>query len=149
MEYREAQRSDLKEILNLYEQLNPGEAPLSLKDADRIWDEVEQNRYIRYFVAEERGELASTCNICIVPNLTRGGRPYAIIENVVTSSVFRKRGIGRKIMQMAIDFAIKHNCYKVILLSGAARTEAHAFYESLGFSGTAKKGFDLRLDPIL
>lgn len=45
----------------------------------------------------------------------------------------------------AIEFAKEMGCYKVMLLSGSHRTEAHGFYESLGFSGTRKKGFVMEM----
>lgn len=101
--------------------------------------------FAMYFVAEEAGTLAGSCNITIIPNLTRGGRPFAVIENVITDIAYRRRGIGRSLIEMAVAYAKESNCYKVQLLSGSERTGAHRFYESLGFSGNRKKGFDMRL----
>jgi GNAT superfamily N-acetyltransferase len=63
-------------------------------------------------VAEEDGRLLSTCNIAIVPNLTRSARPYAVIENVVTRSGARRRGLGRACIMKAIEFAKENGCYK-------------------------------------
>jgi len=40
-----------------------------------------------------------------------------------------------------LDHCWEAGCYKAILLSGTQREEAHKFYEALGFSGSAKKGF--------
>ena len=34
--------------------------------------------------AVEGGEVLSSCTLLIVPNLTHGGRPYGVVENVVT-----------------------------------------------------------------
>ena len=47
---------------------------------------------------------------------------------------------------MAVGFAKERHCYKVILQSGKARTEAHRFYERIGFDGESKKAFDMRLE---
>ena len=47
---------------------------------------------------------------------------------------------------MAVDYARDLNCYKAILQSGIKRTEAHAFYESIGFDGSSKKAFEMRFD---
>ena len=47
---------------------------------------------------------------------------------------------------MAVAFAKEHHCYKVILQSGIARSEAHQFYEHKGFNGVSKKAFDMRMD---
>ena len=54
----------------------------------------------------------------IVPNLTRGGRPYALVENVVVHSQYQKMGVGRQMVTHAIAKAREANCYKVMLLSG-------------------------------
>jgi len=49
-------------------------------------------------------------------------------------------------MEMAIDHARRNNCYKAILQSGNKRTDAHRFYEAIGFDGSSKKAFEVRLD---
>jgi GNAT superfamily N-acetyltransferase len=59
--------------------------------------------------------------------------------------LYRKQGIGKAIMNMAILYAKNKKCYKVILESGIQRIDAHKFYESFGFNSTSKKGFELRL----
>ena len=67
------------------------------------------------------------------------------IENVVTDREYRNLGLASKVIDMAIEFAKDHHCYKVILQSSIARTEAHQFYKSKGFNGESKKAFDMRL----
>ncbi len=146
MEYREAEAKDLKGILGLYPQLSPENADCPPGRARETWDEIMGNPRYGYFVAVDGERIVSTCNITLVPNLTHGCRPYAVIENVVTDGAYRNKGIGRKVMEMAIAFAKKAGCYKVMLLSGAHRTGAHGFYESLGFSGDSKKGFIYKME---
>ena len=50
-------------------------------------------------------------------------------------------GIGTKLMRHALGVAWGEGCYKVMLLSGARREEAHRFYEGLGFRWDSKVGF--------
>ena len=88
----------------------------------------------------------STCYAVYIPNLTRGGRGICFIENVVTDKDYRKLGLASRVIDIAISFAKEKHCYKAILQSGAARTEAHRFYENLGFNGGSKKAFDMRLN---
>jgi predicted GNAT family N-acyltransferase len=94
------------------------------------------------FVAERENTLIATCTLTVVPNLTRGARRYAIIENVVTRSVHRRTGIGRCVMQAALKTACDQDCYKVMLASG--RPDAVPFYESVGLKRSGKNCFEAR-----
>ncbi|HNY18061.1 MAG TPA: GNAT family N-acetyltransferase [Treponemataceae bacterium] len=146
METRFAETEDLPQILELYQELNPDDEPLSASAAAEIWAKSLQGDRVRYVVAVEGGRVIATCNIAIIPNLTRAGRPYGIIENVITSGNYRRKGIGRAVIEYAVRHARQTGCYKVALLSGVKRREAHRFYESLGFDGTSKKGFEIRFE---
>jgi GNAT superfamily N-acetyltransferase len=90
------------------------------------------------------GRLVSSGCLAIIPNLTRGGRPYALIENVVTHRDFRRRGFGRGILRDALRRAWDAGCYKAMLLTGSTRPETHRFYESCGFRSDEKTGFVAR-----
>ena len=117
-----------------------------LPPSEKFWKaEIEGNRKIKYFGAVENGKVISTCYCLIIPNLTRLGSSIAFVENVVTDSEYRGQGLGRKVMEKAIDFARKNNCYKVILQSASFRKEAHQFYKNLGFDGESKKAFIMKL----
>jgi ribosomal protein S18 acetylase RimI-like enzyme len=65
---------------------------------NKVWHYImtNQDRY-RYVIVEENGRILSTCNIVIVPNLTRAARPYSVIENVITHPEARRRGFGRAV----------------------------------------------------
>jgi ribosomal protein S18 acetylase RimI-like enzyme len=67
----------------------------------------------------------------IVPNLTRGVRPFAVLQNVVTHCDYRGQGIGQLLNSHALAFAWEHNCYQVLVQTG--RPEVVGFYEKLGF----------------
>ncbi|MEK7394539.1 MAG: GNAT family N-acetyltransferase [Fibrobacterota bacterium] len=145
MEERIATKADLAGLLALYRQLTPEDPLLDASRAQAIWKAIETNDDLRYFVAVDGQKLVSTCNIAIVPNLTRNGASWAVIENVVTDEAYRRQGVGKRLMERAIEFAKSRGCYKVCLLSNSTRAGAHKFYEELGFSGTAKVGFYLKL----
>ena len=140
---RLARQSDLPAIMALYRDLSHG-APLAADEAaPRIWAELLARPGVQVWVAELDGEPAATCTLIVTPNLTRGGRPYALIENVVTRAHLQRRGLGRAVVRAAIDSAFAQGCYKVMLLSG--RPEAvMLFYESVGFSRGRKTGFEIR-----
>jgi len=95
------------------------------------------------FLAEIDHETVGTCTLLVVPNLSRGGAPFALIENVVTHPDYRSSGIGAKVMEAAIERAWADGCYKIMLMSGEANQAAHRFYERIGFE-KRKTGFEIR-----
>jgi GNAT superfamily N-acetyltransferase len=143
---RQVTENDLDGLLDLYTHLSPNDAPLPPRpQVVALWQQIVANPMLTYFVAERAGQLVATCNLTIVPNLTRGARPFGVIENVVTHRDFRRRGIAQAILDQAIETAKEAGCYKVMLLSGVSRAGAHALYEKVGFRKDTKVGFDLRL----
>ena len=146
MELRELNENDLESLIKLYEQLDGANGDFSVEDALKIWkDEIKRNKKIKYFGAVDNEKVVSTCYCMIIPNLTRLGSSIAFVENVVTDKEYRGQGLGRKVMEMAIEFARENNCYKVILQSASFRKEAHQFYKNLGFDGESKKAFIMKL----
>ena len=147
MEIRELTVEDLESLLILYVQLDEKNKDISLQKSIDIWKaEIENNKNIKYFGAVDNGQVVSSCYCLIIPNLTNFGQPICFIENVVTDENYRKQGLAKKVIEKALDVARANNCHKAILQSGIARTEAHKFYEKLGFNGSSKKAFDLRLE---
>jgi len=69
--------------------------------------------------------------------------PFAFLEDVFVEEEFRKHGIGRQLVQKAIEEAKVQGCYKLIGNSRTFKTGVHAFYEKLGIK---KWGFEFRMD---
>jgi GNAT superfamily N-acetyltransferase len=129
-------------LLSLYTHLHRKDAPLPEKSKlESIWEEITTNPLLHYFVLEYDKELVSSCTLSVIPNLTRGGRPYGLIENVVTHSAYRKHGFATSILQHALEVAWKNNCYKVMLLTSSKDPAIHQFYERVGFEMGIKTGF--------
>lgn len=97
---------------------------------------------IMVIVAERAGLLLSTCTLVTIPNLTRGVRPYGLIENVVTHPDHRRTGLGRSVLSFALDAAWQAGCYKVMLATGSRREETLRFYEKAGFDRGGKTFFE-------
>jgi len=95
------------------------------------------------FGAEENGAVVAIATVHVLPNMTFGGRPYALIENVVTASSMQGRGHGRAVMETAVAHAWQQGCYKIMLLTGRT-ARARGFYEALGFTADEKWGMTLR-----
>ncbi len=99
------------------------------------------------FGAMDGPRLAAMVTLHLLPNVTYGGRPYGLIENVVTARALQKRGFGRAALEAAIDAAWAAEAYKIMLLTGQARG-AKGFYETLGFRADEKWGMSLRPDAL-
>ncbi len=139
---RAVRREDLEALLELYVHLNPDNAAVP-DDALLLpaWERILSDPNVYCFVAETDGVLTGSCLLAVVPNLTRGARSFGVVENVVTHKEYRRQGIGTRLMRHALQAAWDAGCYKVMLLSGARREDAHRFYEELGFTRDGKIGF--------
>ncbi|KOR90182.1 GNAT family N-acetyltransferase [Paenibacillus solani] len=144
---RSIERNELPKLLQLYKHLHEQDPELEFDDQlDQLWEEILKDDYMKIIVVEQDGELVATCVLNILKNLTRHARPYALIENVVTHQDYRRQGLGRLLMNQAIEIARQRNCYKVMLLTGQKGEEIHLFYQSLGFRNDVKTGYNLKLE---
>ena len=141
---RLADRNDLNGLLPLYRELRPKDPELSPDIAIRRMDELLSNSYTHLIVVEADKQLIASCMLGLMPTLTNGARPVALIEHVITTHRYRGKGIGNKMLRFAIELAWSKDCYKVMLLSGVQRIEAHRVYEKLGFRGDVEKGYALK-----
>ena len=134
--------SDLDELLALYHDLNPADDALPPRPTiEETWRAILDDSTQIYVGGFIDGKLASACNAAVIRNLTRGVRPYAVVENVVTATKYRRHGFGSAVLQALLERCRARNCYKIMLLSGMNRADAHAFYVSNGFDSTAKQAF--------
>ncbi len=141
---REVIEAELPALLHLYTHLNPNDPPLPLDEAADIWTPMVRDPNRCVYGAYGEGELIAMCELIVIPNLTRGGRPYALIENVVTHSDHRRCGYGAAILKHALEAAWKRGCYKVMLLTGSKNEATLRFYENAGFRRGDKTGFVAR-----
>jgi len=140
---RKAVSADLSDILALYAELNAADLLPEAAEAAQTWTKMLANEMVSIHLAERDGRAVSTCVLVIVPNLTRGMRPFALIENVVTLERARGLGLGRRVIQAAFDEAGAAGCYKIMLLTGRKDAAVLKFYEACGFS-RGKTAFEIR-----
>ncbi|GAA0435854.1 GNAT family acetyltransferase [Actinoplanes capillaceus] len=87
-------------------------------------------------VAVDGGEVVGTCQLTFIPGLSRGGAERMLIEAVRISSARRGEGLGGELMRWVIERARARGCRIVQLTTDKRRTDAHRFYEALGFEAS-------------
>ncbi|MGV1769437.1 N-acetyltransferase family protein [Agrobacterium vitis] len=140
---RAAQPDDLESLLSLYQELN--------SDDDLLQPDLVREKYaailahpgLTIFLALDMETPVATTSLVVIPNLTRGGRPYALIENVASAISHRGQGYGKAVVLHAIDAAWQAGCYKAMLLTGRTDEAIHRFYGSCGFVQN-KTGYQIR-----
>ncbi|MFF0362893.1 GNAT family N-acetyltransferase [Streptomyces fungicidicus] len=95
-------------------------------------------------VAVREGRVVGTLQLTIVPGLSRRGATRSIIEAVRIHGDERGSGLGSRLIEWAIDASRREGCQLVQLTSDNTRTDAHRFYERLGFTAS-HVGFKLPL----
>ena len=138
---REAQETDLKELLHLYLYLHETAVPERTEHLHQTWQSIleDKNHHIIVKLADHR--IVSSCVCVIIPNLTRNIRPYALIENVVTHPEHRRKGYATACLHYAKQIAEASNCYKIMLLTGSKQEVTHRFYANAGFNGADKTAY--------
>ncbi|MEP4198972.1 MAG: GNAT family N-acetyltransferase [Aliishimia sp.] len=133
---------DAVELLGLYRAL-VGDAPVGEEDAVLA---VLAHPGSEIWCLEDNGALVSMVTLHVLPNVTQGARPYALIENVVTLEAHQGKGFGRAVMIAAMNAAWAQDAYKIMLLTGKT-AQARGFYEKLGFGADEKWGMSIRRAP--
>ncbi|MEU0945881.1 GNAT family N-acetyltransferase [Streptomyces canus] len=95
-------------------------------------------------VATRKERVVGTLQLTVVPGLSRRGATRSIIEGVRVHADERGSGLGSRLIEWAIEESRRQNCQLVQLTSDNTRTDAHRFYERLGFTAS-HVGFKLTL----
>ena len=121
--------------------------PATLSDAEKIFALINLNRdqlvprslgnivesIDRFFIAETEGEMAGCAAYQIHPEIGNAEAAAVEVVSVAVKSIFRRRGIGRALVEAVIEKAKAFNPREVVVL-----TFAPEFFSSLGFERIEK-----------
>jgi GNAT superfamily N-acetyltransferase len=139
---RKASTGDLTAILALYAEVGDTDR-LDLGEAERILDRMARYPDYAVYVAERENEIVGTFALLIMDNLAHCGAPSGVVEDVVVHPHWQGQGVGKAMMQFAMERCAEAGCYKLVLSGNIMREPAHRFYESLGFQ---VHGYSFRVD---
>lgn len=138
LKFRQAAREDLPEIVRMLAddflgaQRERFENPLP-ESYLKAFAEIEADKNNELIVAEMDGAVVGTLQITFTPSISFQGGKRATVESVRVEAKYRGQGIGRELVKWAIERARKENCVSMQLTTNIERTDAHRFYENLGF----------------
>jgi GNAT superfamily N-acetyltransferase len=136
---RAARREDLPAIVRMLADDHLGgtreAATDPLPDAyHEAFDAIERDPNNEILVATIDDRVVGTLQLTYTPSLSYQGGWRATVEGVRADSPLRGQGIGTKLMERAIDMARAKGCVLMQLSTHKSRTDAHRFYQRLGFS---------------
>jgi GNAT superfamily N-acetyltransferase len=136
--FRDAKRADVASIVALLADDTLGASRETALD-DVYWaafDQIAADSNSRLIVAEIDGQIAGTLQLTMLPGLSRHGMLRAQIEAVRVAAGQRGQGLGRAMIEWAIEQARGNGCGLVQLTSDKQRPDAIRFYEAMGFTAS-------------
>lgn len=133
--FRKAVRPDLEAVVRLLADDPLGAAREAQGDPRYVaaFEAIDRDPNQLLLVAEDAGEIVGCLQLTFIPGVTRTGMWRGQIEGVRVARSQRGRGLGREMFLHAIEACRARGCGLVQLTTDAARDDAHAFYEALGF----------------
>jgi GNAT superfamily N-acetyltransferase len=146
---RRAREADLPALIALFAADDVGghgdtTDETAFDDYLRAFHMIDASQNEQLFIAELEGDVVGTFQTLFNRTLTGRGSLAMIIEAVQTRADMRGKGIGAQMIAYAIEEARRRDCQTVRLTSNMARTDAHRFYERLGFA-KSHFGFKMKL----
>ncbi|MFD0316102.1 GNAT family N-acetyltransferase [Streptomyces flavalbus] len=147
LEIRAAAADDLAAIVDMLADDPLGaqrESPDDLTPYRAALDRLSADPNQHLVVAVREGRVVGTLQLTVIPGLSRRGSTRSIIEGVRVHADERGNGLGAQLIEWAIDESRRQDCQLVQLTSDNSRTDAHRFYDRLGFEAS-HTGFKLPL----
>jgi GNAT superfamily N-acetyltransferase len=139
--FRLARRSDLPSIVRMLADDELGSRRERYEDPlpqayYAAFEQIEADSNHELVVAELNGEVIGTLHLMFLPSVSYQGGLRAQIESVRVDKHYQNRGIGSDMMNWIINRAGERGASVVQLTSHQSRTDAHRFYEKLGFKSS-------------
>ena len=141
LELRVASRADLKAIVELLADDALGRTREKVSDPlpasyEAAFEALAADPNNELLIACRGSDVVATLQMTYTPSLSYQGSWRATIESVRTAAPLRGRGIGRALVEWAVERARARGCRLVQLTTHGSRSDAQRFYARLGFRAT-------------
>ena len=137
IEVREAVAADAAEVVRLLAQL--GHSQPAGDPAARLAAFFDQGDHVLVAVqapSAPGSSLVGALTLHIMPVMHRAG-PIGRLTAVIVDEAARGKGVGRALVAAAEVLLRERGCAMIEITSNKKRTDAHAFYEGLGYTATS------------
>lgn len=144
---KEIAEKDLPDLALLYEELSGN--PSRLDKMKEIYAQLKNNpHYILLGAYNQTNQLTGTIMGLLCYDMAMECQPIMFMENMVVDKNYRKKGIGKQLLNKLEEMSKERNCVFIQYCSSIFRKEAHQFYESMGYDPGTVKGYRKYLGSI-
>ncbi|MFF5783787.1 GNAT family N-acetyltransferase [Streptomyces sp. NPDC012693] len=139
LEIRAATAADIEAVVAMLADDPLGaqrESPDDLGPYLTAYERLASDPHQHLVVAVRAGKVVGTLQLTVIPGLSRRGSTRSIIEGVRVHADERGSGLGTQLIEWAVEESGRQGCRLVQLTSDVTRTDAHRFYERLGFEAS-------------
>jgi GNAT superfamily N-acetyltransferase len=132
-----ATREDVPAIAELLrdDPLGRGRETEDLAVYETAFDEIDTDpRHLLAVVRSPQGEVVGTLQLTLLPGLARAGLTRLQVEGVRIAGELRGSGLGSAMLAWAHGWGRRHGAGVAQLTTDRQRTDAHRFYERLGYA---------------
>ena len=98
------------------------------------FQEIDRDRnQLLVAVRDADDNLVGTMQLTLIPGLARAGAKRLQIEGVRLAATTRGTGLGTALFEWAHEYGYRHGAALVQLTTDKTRTDAHRFYDRLGY----------------
>ena len=108
---------------------------MEASEVQRRYDAITRSADHAILVGEQDGRVIALCHMYARPALDKA--PEVVVQALVVEQAARGHGVGRLMMAAADAWAADRGFSSIALGSHVSRSDAHAFYESLGYRNEA------------
>jgi len=135
IQVRDAVESDAPALARLCEQLG---YPTHAGDIVPRLRLMATDPHIRVIVAMDGSDVIGLATIHIRQALNHAA-PLGQLTLLVVDEAWRGRGVGRALVDATEAWTRGKQCTRLIVTTALRRTDAHAFYEKIGFAHTGRR----------